>query len=453
MTILDASPSRAEMLRPEVETRLPAEQRDRDRMRWPAQTAYLFAHSPFYHDKLRAAGIDSAEEVGSLDDLHRLPFTEKDEIRKSQADHPPFGKHLAADPAKIARVYSTSGTTGDPVYMPVTADDLSMWIEISSRSYYTAGLRPKMKVISTFNAGPFVAGASLDTMTKLGVCHIPMGTGNTARLVKALQLIKADALLCTPSYAAYLAEHLVKIGIKPDSLGLKRICVAGEPGGGETEFRGRIERAFGAKLCEAMGIGDVSVSLWGECEAQQGMHFNGGDFVHVELIDPESGQPRPMEDGAEGELVYTALKREAAPLLRFRSRDHVRMWTSRCSCGRTTSRVRCIGRTDELLIVRAVNVFPSAIRDVVAGFAPRTSGAILVKPLVKGVRQEPPLPVQVELAEGVEADEALAAAIALKVREVLIVTVKVELVPHGVLGRSEYKTKLLDFKDATEAPR
>lgn len=446
-------PFHAEIPRPEVEARSPAEQRDRDRARWPAQIACLFARSAFYRDKLRAAGINGAEEAGSLDGFHRLPFAEKDEIRRSQADHPPFGNHLAADPAKIARVYSTSGTTGDPVYMPVTANDLSMWTEISSRSYHAAGLRPGMKVISTFNAGPFVAGASLDTMTKLGVCHIPVGTGNTARLVKALQLIKADALLCTPSYAAHLAEHLVKIGTPPESLGFKRICVAGEPGGGETEFRGRIERAFGAKLCEAMGIGDVSISLWGECDAQQGMHFNGGGFVHVELIDPESGQPRPMEDGAEGELAYTALQREAAPLLRFRSRDHVRMWTSRCSCGRTTPRVRCIGRTDELLIVRAVNVFPSAVRDVVAGFAPKTSGAILIKPLVKGVRQEPPLPVRVELGEGVAPDDALAAAIAAKVREALVATVQVELVPYGTLGRSEYKTKLLDFTGAAEVPQ
>lgn len=197
-------------------------------------------------------------------------------------------------------MYSTSGTTGDPVYMPVTAADLAMWTEISSRSYYAAGLRPGMKVVSTFNAGPFVAGAALDTMARLGVCHIPIGTGNTARLVKALQLIGVDALLCTPSYAAYLAEHLARIGLDPAKSGLRRICVAGEPGGGETEFRARIERAFGAKLCEAMGIGDVSVSLWGECEMQQGMHFNGGDFVHVELIDPTSGQPKPMQDGAEG---------------------------------------------------------------------------------------------------------------------------------------------------------
>ena len=157
MADLHASPFHADILRPEIETRSPAAQRDRDRALWQAQIGYLFANSVFYRDKLRAAGIDSAEAAGSLDHLHRLPFTEKDEIRKSQADHPPFGNHLAADPARIARVYSTSGTTGDPVYMPVTAEDLAMWTEISSRSYYAAGLRPGMKVISTFNAGPFVA--------------------------------------------------------------------------------------------------------------------------------------------------------------------------------------------------------------------------------------------------------------------------------------------------------
>ncbi|MBV8915550.1 MAG: hypothetical protein JOZ05_21250, partial [Acetobacteraceae bacterium] len=400
-----------------------------------------------YCDKLQAAGIADASAAGSLDELGRLPFTEKDEIRRSQSEYPPFGNHLAADPAKLTRIYSTSGTTGDPVYMPVTANDLAMWVEISSRSYFAAGLRAGMQVLSTFNAGPFVAGAALDTMTNLGVCHIPVGTGNTARLVRALQLIKPDALLCTPSYAAYLAEHLEKIGT-PSSVGLRRICVAGEPGGGEPEFRNRLQDAFGAKLCEAMGIGDVSVSLWGECEAQDGMHFSGGDFVHVELIDPETGASKQPRDGATGELVYTALRREAVPVLRFRSRDHVVCWTSPCRCGRTTMRVRCVGRTDELLIVRGVNVFPSAVRSVIAGFAPKVSGAILIRPKVNSVRQEPPLPVQVELAANVPPDEKLASEIAAAVRNVLIATVEIELIPFGSLQRSEYKTKLLDFSGA-----
>ena len=448
MSVQAASAHQSEMFRPEVETRPRDAQLARDRATWKAQIAYLFERSPFYRQKLQAAGIANAEATGSLDEIGRLPFTEKDEIRRSQSEHPPFGSHLAADPATLIRIYSTSGTTGDPVYMPVTINDLRMWLEISSRSYFAGGLRAGMKVVSTFNAGPFVAGASLDTMSNLGVCHIPVGTGNTARLVRALQLIKPDALLCTPSYAAYMVEHLEKIGVSPGSVGLRRVCVAGEPGGGEPEFRARIERAFGAKLCEAMGIGDVSVSLWGECEAQEGMHFNGGDFVYVELIDPETGTPKQPSDGATGELVYTALKREAVPLLRFRSRDHVVCWTSPCSCGRTTMRVRCVGRTDELLIVRGVNLFPSAVRSVVAGFVPKVSGAILIKPKVKAVRQEPPLPVQVELADGAQPDQTLAAEIASAIRTVLIATVKIELVPFGSLQRSEYKTKLLDFSEA-----
>ncbi len=440
-----------DIFRPEVETRAPAAQWLQDRQTWRAQIAYLFDRSAFYRDKLRAAGIADAAAAGELEDLGRLPFTEKDEIRRSQAMHPPFGNHLAADPESLVRIYSTSGTTGDPVYMPVTEVDLAMWNEISARSYHAGGLRRGMKVASTYNAGPFVAGAALDTLAKLGVCHIPIGTGNTARLVRALELIRPPALLCTPSYALYLAEHLRDRGTDPASLGVKRICVAGEPGGGEAEIRGRLQTAFGAKVCEAMGIGDISISLWGECEAQEGMHFNGGDFVHVELIDPVSGSPMEPTDGAIGELVYTALRREAAPMLRFRSRDHVVWHAGRCACGRTTPRVRCIGRTDDLLIVRGVNLFPSAVRSVVAGFVPEVSGAILVRPRHTGVRQEPPLPVQVELGPDggrVELGPEIAAA----VRTALIATIAVELVPYGTLQRSEYKTKLLDFSTATEPP-
>ena len=439
-----------DMLSPETETRDPAAQREQDRVTWRAQIAYLFGHSAFYRDKLQAAGFADAAAAGGLDDIGRLPFTEKDEVRRSQAAHPPFGAHLAADPAALVRIYSTSGTTGDPVYMPLTAADLAMWLDISARSYYAAGLRPGMTVASTFNAGPFAAGAALDTMAKLGVCHIPVGTGNTARLVRAMQLIRPAALLCTPSYALYLAEHLRDHGTDPASLGLRRICVAGEPGGGEPAIRNRLQSAFGAKLCEAMGIGDVSVSLWGECEAQDGMHFNGGGYVHVELIDPATGAAIPPHDGATGELVYTALRREAAPMLRFRSRDHVVWRQSPCACGRTTPRVRCIGRTDDLLIVRGVNLFPSAVRSVVAGFVPAVSGAILVRPRHTGVRQEPPVPVQVEMGPD-GAPPELAAAIAAAIRTALIATVAVELVPYGSLQRSEYKTKLLDFSAAQEA--
>jgi phenylacetate-CoA ligase len=227
-----------------------------------------------------------------------------------------------------------------------------------------------------------------------------------------------------------------------------RLLVAGEPGGGEAELRRRLEAAWGAQVTEAMGIGDVAVSLWGECPERAGMHFSGQGFVHVELIDPATGAPRAWDDAAEGELVYTHLRHRAAPLLRFRSRDHVRVRTGACPCGRTSPRVRCIGRTDDMLVVRGVNLFPSAVREVVAGFAPAVSGIIAIRPRRRGVRQDPPLPVVVELAEGREAASGFAEAIGRRIREALVVAAEVELVPAGSLPRSDYKSKLVDWSAA-----
>ena len=219
-------------------------------------------------------------------------------------------------------------------------------------------------------------------------------------------------------------------------------------GGGEPALRGRLQAAWGASVTEAMGIGDISVSLWGECEEQAGMHFSGRGFVHFELIDPESGAPVPLEDGAEGELVYTHLLHRAAPLLRFRSRDHVRLHVGRCACGRTAPRVRCIGRTDDMLIVRGVNIFPTAVREVVNQSQPAVSGVIAIRPKAKGVKQAPPLPVTVELAEGARATTELAGQIKQRIRDVLLVTTEIELVPWGTLPRSDYKSKLVDWTRA-----
>jgi phenylacetate-CoA ligase len=171
------------------------------------------------------------------------------------------------------------------------------------------------------------------------------------------------------------------------------------------------------------------------------MHLGARGFVHAELVDPESGDAVAMDDSAAGELVLTHLRHRAAPLLRFRTRDHVEVKTSPCPCGRTGPRIRCVGRTDDMLIVRGVNVFPSAIREVVSGFAPEVSGNILVKPQAVGVKQEPPLPVAVELAPGAQAD---AEAIRARLRDVLVVQTRVELVPWGTLRRSEYKSTLVE---------
>jgi phenylacetate-CoA ligase len=280
---------------------------------------------------------------------------------------------------------------------------------------------------------------ALEAFNRIGLTHIPVGTGNTELLIKAVELLRPEAVVMTPSYAAYLAENFE---LRHSSV--ERVLVAGEPGGGEPAFRSNLEEGWGAKVTEAMGIGDIGVSLWGECEQQDGMHLGAHGFVHPELVDPETGDALDLDDGATGELVLTHLQHRAAPLLRFRTRDHVEVRTTPCACGRTGPRIRCIGRTDDMLIVRGVNVFPAAIREVVSAFAPEVSGHILVKPQAPGVKQEPPLPVSVELSRGTTPDEALANAIREKLRQVLVVQTGVELVPWGSLRRSEYKSNLIE---------
>ncbi len=257
-------------------------------------------------------------------------------------------------------------------------------------------------------------------------------------------LLRPEAVVLTPSYAAHLVEWAAERDLDLRASSVERVLVAGEPGGGEAAFRAKLEDGWGARVTEAMGVGDIGVSLWGECEEQNGMHFGARGFVHMELIDPETATPIELDDEATGELVLTHLRHRAAPLLRFRTRDHVHVRASPCRCGRTSPRIRCVGRTDDMLIVRGVNVFPSAVREVVSAFSPEVSGHILVRPRSEGVKQEPPLPVSVELARGAAADSALAEAIRERLRDVLLVQTQVELVPWGTLARSEYKSKLVE---------
>jgi phenylacetate-CoA ligase len=426
------------MLDPEVEARPWAEQLALDAESYRAQLEYVLERSPFYGERL------SGFRGSGLADIVELPLTEKAELKATATSENPYGAHLCADPAELIRVYSTSGTTGTPSFIPLTATDLDNWVTGSARSYSASGLAGGESLVSTYNAGPFVAGAALEAFDRIGVRHIPVGTGNSERLLLAIDMLRPDAVVLTPSYAAHLLEWAEDKGVDLRRSSVERILVAGEPGGGEAAFRAKLEKGWGAKVTEAMGIGDIGPSLWGECEEQEGMHLGARGFVHAELIDPASGAALPLEDGASGELVLTHLRHRAAPLVRFRTRDHVEVRSSPCRCGRTAPRVRCIGRTDDMLIVRGVNVFPSAIREVVSGFAPEVSGNVLVRPAAPGVKQEPPLPVSVELARNASDSSGLAEAIRERVRSVLLVQTSVELVPWESLQRSEYKSTLVE---------
>lgn len=433
---------------PEVETRSVDEQYAIDSKRFPEQIKYLFKNSPFYNEKLTDAGFSSFKDIQSLDQIKNLPFTEKDEIRATQASVPPFGAHLAASEDSIRRVYSTSGTTGVPCYLALTQKDIEVYATNVARGYTAAGFTKGQKVVVGFNAGPFVAGAVYYGFDKIGCNVIPVGTGNTERMVTAIQRTGATGVSCTPSYGLYLIDWCQAHNIDTRSLGLKNMITAGEPGGGDPLIRNKIENAFGCKVRESMGIGDITLSAWAEDEDAQGMHFMPRGYVHVELINPETEEPISWNDGAQGELVYTALYREAMPLLRFRSRDHVIVKQSINPTGRTGPRIRCIGRTDDMLIVRGVNFFPTSLGSILNKYTNHLSGMYQIKPTEKAISQTPPLPVQIELNNETKlAPEGLENQIQNEIRERLLITTKIEFVVFNTLPRETYKSKLVTFPE------
>ncbi len=405
------------------------------------QLDYLFARSLFYQDKFRVAGR-KRKDFRRLRDLARFPFTTKEELRESQAAAPPLGRHIAADLKNVIRVHSSTGTTGTPSFVGITRRDAKMWTRLTARSFYTQGLRKPDIVIHAAGLTMFVAGlTSKDAIESVGAMFVPIGTGASEKALAAIRLLKANAMHCTPSYAAYFADWVRReAGVEPRELGLKKLFCGAEPGAGIPSVRAKLEEDWGARVTEGLGNADMAPIIFSECREQSGMHLNGPDYVLVEIIDPESGESLSIEKGVSGELVYTSLERECVPLLRFRTRDRVTVLDTACRCGRTGFKLRCVGRTDDMLIVLGVNVFPSAVRDVVASFRPRTTGEIQVVLKEPGPRVTPPLRV---VAECVTDRDGLQHQIEEKLKAVLSVPAAVELVAAGTLPRYEMKGQLV----------
>ena len=407
---------------------------------WQRLAAGIEERSGFYRAKFAAAGV-SAGSISDLADLGRLPLTTKDEIVETQEAEPPFGAHLGVHPSEVKRVYQTSGSSGQPSVIALTAADCNTWTTIGARTYWTTGIRPHNSVLTTFGAGPFVAGQTHDTFDRIGVRRVPVGPGDTERVLSALAKGLVDTVLATPSFALHLASVFDARGIDGPSLAVRHLAVGGEPGGGIPAIRRRIEEAFGADVTEAGGIGDISPSLWGECPMKNGMHFCGQGMVWPELIDPVTEEAISIEAGAVGEIVYTTLIREAMPLIRLRSKDVVEIIGTTCRCGRSSFRMRITGRADDMFIVRGVNVYPSAIQAVVAEFEPLTTGRCrVVLPASAGISVEPPINVDVEIPEGAQPRLSLAGDVERSIRSKLIVRAAVSLVPQSTFGEAGYKT-------------
>ena len=407
---------------------------------WEKQFRHLTDRSPFYARKFREAGIRRGEVP--LKEIASLPFSTKDELKKAIDEDPPFGSNLCVPPEQVKRIYQTSGTTGAPSVLALTRSDMDMWTAIGARTYFSTGIHDHNSVLTTFGAGPFVAGHTHFVLSRIGSRSVPVAPGDTDRVIFGLKSGLADTLLSTPSFAQYLANRLEKSEPNPGSMVLSHIVTGGEPGGGIPAIRDHIQTVLGVTVTEVMGIGDIAPSLFGECPQQQGMHFCGGGHVWAELVDPDSREAMTIEGGAVGELVYTHLTREAMPLVRFLGGDIVRIESGPCDCGRATFRMRVVGRRDDMFIVRGVNVYPTAILAVVGEFRPRVTGRARVIRRGPEVSILPPVPIEVEVPGVNASDAALAAEIENAVHTRLTFRCKVELIPETTFGESGYKTKL-----------
>src|SRR5438309_2208766 len=382
----------------EAETAPAAAAEARAAASWQGQFARLVEASPFYKRKFGEAGIGN--DPPRLSELSRLPFTSKAKLKQAADAEPPFGTNLAVPPERVKRVYQTSGTSGTPSLIALSDADIEAWTAIGTRTYYATGIHDHHSVLSTFGAGPFVAGHTNFVLSRIGSRVVPVGPGGTERVLFAVRSGVVDTMLVTPSFAQYLANRHAGAIVGQEPSALRHLVTGGEPGGGIPAVRDHVQGALGVFVNEILGIGDVAPSLFGECPLQQGMHFCGVGHVWPELVDPDTRAPIAIEAGAVGEIVYTHLTREAMPVVRFLSGDVVRIEGTSCECGRTSFRMRCLGRRDDMFIVRGVNVYPSAILAVVGDFRPRVTGRARVVRDQGTVSAEPPVPVQVEVPDG-----------------------------------------------------
>ncbi|MGH7373207.1 MAG: phenylacetate--CoA ligase family protein [Candidatus Rokuibacteriota bacterium] len=333
--------------------------------RLTAMAQVVMPANPFVTSQWKQAGLARPHDLRTWDDFRRLPFTQKSELVEDQAAHPPFGTNLSYPLERYVRVHQTSGTTGTPLRWLDTQESWEWWARCWTFVLRAAGLGPGDRVFFPFSFGLFVGfWAGFEGARALGALAIPGGGQDSAQRLAAMEALGATAVCCTPSYALHLAEVARERGVALERLGVRATVHAGEPGAGIPAVRARIEESWGARAYDHAGMTEMGAYGF-ECAAQAGLHVNETEFI-VEVIDPATG--RAADDG---ELVLSNLGRLGSPLLRYRTGDRVRVARTPCECGRTFLRLEggILGRVDDMLIVRGVNVFPSALEGIVRRFA------------------------------------------------------------------------------------
>lgn len=417
----------------ECMSRSKLEQLQLERLKWTVQRVYNKV--PHYRPKFDQCGI-SPENIKSLSDLQHLPFTTKDDLR----DNYPFGL-FTVTPRELVRVHASSGTTGRPVVVGYTQNDLNTWTDLTARMVSLAGVTADDVAQIAFNYGLFTGGFGLHYgLERAGALVVPVSGGNTERQLMLMQDFGTTALISTPSYALYIAEVAENMGIKLSSLKLRLGLFGGEPW--TEEMRKEIETRLNIIATDNYGLSEVmGPGVSGECLHRNGHHIAEDHFI-VETIDPDTGEV--LEPGEEGELVFTSLTKEAFPVIRFRTKDISRINQERCECGRTTARMRKVtGRTDDMLIIRGVNVFPSQIESVlmgIEGIGPHYQINIYRKDYLDQLEVVVEL-ITPDVLEPYSKLEELEETIQHKLYSVLSINARIKIVQPGTLERTTGKAK------------
>ena len=393
--------------------------------------AQVLGVNGFYTEKLGAVGLAKPDDLGSLDDLAKLPFTTKRELSDDQASNPPYGSNLTFPTDAYVKIHQTSGTTGEPLRCLDTPDSWDWWANCWATVFGGAEVDHRDRIFYAFSFGPFIGfWSSYEGARKIGALAAPGGGMSSLQRLKAIFAGQSTVLVCTPTYALHLAELAESEGIDLADSPIEKTILAGEPGAGLPATRKRIQTAWGADAFDHAGA--TEVGAWGfECMDRTGLHVNEGEFI-VEIIDPDTSQP-----ASEGEVVITNLGRAGYPVIRYRTGDRARIDETPCSCGRTFARLDggVIGRVDDVLIVRGINVFPSAIENIIRSI-PGT-GEFAVD--VYRARELDDMVIRVEVTSG-GADDVVADAEA-AVKNALNLRARVEAVPSGSLPRFDLKAR------------
>lgn len=401
---------------------------------------HAYANSPYYKASFDAAGVHP-DDVKTLADIRRFPFIEKSVLRDRQNAVPPFGDLVAVPERDIVYISASSGSTGVPTASPFTAQDFEDWMDYEARQFWSSGLRPEDRYCHSLNFSLFVGGPCVLGAQKLGALSIHAGTVPSERLLAIAKQFQATAIWTTPSYAWYLGETAVKEGIDPKKdLAIKRIFVAGEPGGSIPETRQRIEALWGAKVYDYYGLSDIFGSCAGMCEEQHGLHW-AEDHILVEVLDPDTQEP--VAEGERGELVLTTLKKAARPMIRFRTGDIVSFTNEPCTCGRTSQRMLGThGRLDDMLIIKGVNIFPSDIEAIARKDHDLTGEYKLI---VERDNHLDILTVEIERAATDAARDAeLVARFAGHLKSITGVSARIVILPPDTLPRATHKAKRVE---------